>query len=289
MKPLLSYYGGKQRIASRIVEEIKQILHACYVEPFCGGAAVLFAKDHPKLSANNDRAIEVINDTSDLLISFYRVAVSRESDLFEMLNATAYSQSEYAKAKAILKDSSSYDALTLAWAYYLAASWGYANKVGGGWQRSPINNHASLHQNRLSRFREQVDRIKNVEIYNADALQIIKEMDSPTTLFYCDPPYVNTSQGHYTGYTIEDLQALCDMLDSISGSYILSGYDNTDIIPKSVTRTVKIEAYSSASTKKGSRKDIVTANGLSLYRHECLWIGDRSTKQELPLLQLMAS
>jgi DNA modification methylase len=36
MKPIISYYGGKQRIASRIVDVLRTIPHTVYVEPFAG-------------------------------------------------------------------------------------------------------------------------------------------------------------------------------------------------------------------------------------------------------------
>lgn len=54
-------------------------------------------------------------------------------------------------------------------------------------------------------------------------------MDSPTTFFYLDPPYVNARQGHYSGYTQEDFDNLINILKSIKGKFLLSSYDNNSI------------------------------------------------------------
>ena len=63
MRPALIYYGGKQNMLSHILPLIPK--HKCYVEPFCGGAAVFFAKDK---SSN-----EILNDNNNNLINFYRI------------------------------------------------------------------------------------------------------------------------------------------------------------------------------------------------------------------------
>lgn len=61
MKTPISYYGGKQTLAERIVSMIPA--HNLYCEPFVGGAAVFFSKPQSNL--------EVINDTNKELINFY--------------------------------------------------------------------------------------------------------------------------------------------------------------------------------------------------------------------------
>jgi len=63
MKTPVTYYGGKQKLASTILKLIPE--HNLYCEPFVGGAAIYFAKEPSN--------VEVINDTNKELMNFYRV------------------------------------------------------------------------------------------------------------------------------------------------------------------------------------------------------------------------
>ena len=65
MKPPISYYGGKQNMLSELLPLIPK--HESYIEPFFGGGALFFAKTPSPL--------EVINDTNQLMINFYRQMV----------------------------------------------------------------------------------------------------------------------------------------------------------------------------------------------------------------------
>ena len=48
MKTPISYYGGKQQLASKIVSLFPE--HKIYCEPFIGGAAVFFAKPQAQIA-----------------------------------------------------------------------------------------------------------------------------------------------------------------------------------------------------------------------------------------------
>ena len=61
MKTPLTYYGGKQQLASKIVSLIPE--HRIYCEPFIGGAAVFFAKQKSQS--------EIINDINSEIVNFY--------------------------------------------------------------------------------------------------------------------------------------------------------------------------------------------------------------------------
>lgn len=60
-KTPISYYGGKQKLATHILKRTPE--HRLYAEVFTGGAAIFFAKEPSE--------IEVLNDTNKELINFY--------------------------------------------------------------------------------------------------------------------------------------------------------------------------------------------------------------------------
>jgi len=269
MKGLIGYYGGKQRLASKIVSYINHLPHTVYIEPFCGGSAVLFAKPK-RLVTNNNHYREVINDTSDILISLYRCAIECPDELALKLAATLYSQSDNARAKVICKNPKKYSQLTIAWAYFVNINSSFANQLNSGWGTGiKSENHARTWQNRITSLKKKLDRLQSVYVSCEDAVVCLYRWDTPQSLFYCDPPYPGTDQGHYQGYTTDDWISLCDKLDYMQGSYILSGYSQ-EYEPKSAQQRIEIDFLMIASNGE-TRNDKDKIN-----RTEVLWICDRS-------------
>lgn len=62
-KPIIPWIGGKRRLARHILPLFPA--HTCYVEPFCGAAALFFSKPPAKA--------EVLNDINGELVNLYRV------------------------------------------------------------------------------------------------------------------------------------------------------------------------------------------------------------------------
>ena len=65
--PPTNYYGGKARLAGWIASLLPA--HRTYVEPFCGSAAVLFAK--------RPSPTEILNDLDGAVVNFFRVLRER--------------------------------------------------------------------------------------------------------------------------------------------------------------------------------------------------------------------
>src|ERR1700749_1064563 len=71
MRGPLSYIGGKNRLAKIIIPKIPE--HTSYLEPFAGGAQILFHKPASKT--------EVLNDLDGEVVNFYRVCQSHYEEL----------------------------------------------------------------------------------------------------------------------------------------------------------------------------------------------------------------
>ena len=268
MKTPISYYGGKNRIASQIVPYLMAIPHTVYVEPFFGGGAVLYAKS--KIDRGNSVYYrEAINDLNKQLITFWRVAREQPEELARWIELTPYSQEEHREARKIYNNPSEYSDLKVAWATYVQCNMSFGNLIGSGWGTGVISqNLAVTSVNRAARLPECFERLRDVYIGCEDALSFIKRWDCPHGLIYADPPYPDTNQGHYNGYTLDDYQALCDALDACESSYVLSNY-HQDIAPKSAQKCVEIETTMSASNGRSRTKH-------DTKRTEKLWICDRS-------------
>jgi len=264
MKPLLSYYGGKQSIMRHLLKQVNRIPHTVYSEPFAGGAALLFAKPRPvRRSSHYYR--EAINDNNGVITTFYRVARDQPAELERRLDLTLYAQEEHRLACEIWKAPGDYSDMEIAWAVFVNLNQSFANKANAGWSFGQVSrNHASTWQRKLHRLPAQLDRLRGVFVDNIDALKFIERWDSPQTLHYLDPPYPGSQQGHYSGYTAADWAALCTTLDDATGSYILSNYAQ-DVEPQSAQERIEIETVMSASKQLRGES-----------RTEILWICDRS-------------
>ena len=80
-----------------------------------------------------------------------------------------------------------------------------------------------------------VNRIEGATIENRDALIILKSRNVPKAFHYIDSPYPNTDQGHYKGYTWEDYENLLKSCETITGKFLISGY-NSEMLDAYVTK-----------------------------------------------------
>lgn len=214
----LTYYGGKKRLVNQILPLIPN--HRIYCEPYFGGGAVFFAKKPSYL--------EVINDINDNLINFYKMCQTNYSELSTMIKRAIYSESEYKWARQVYHGQKQVDDIEKAYATFIVFNmsinscpenlWSFDNGTGG-------SHSGILFAHKRDSFCPWLkERLRYVQISCRQAIKVIKERDTNETFFYLDPPYPNSNQGHYKGFTVDDLEQLLIQLEGIKGKFLLSNY-----------------------------------------------------------------
>lgn len=260
------YYGGKQRLATRICALLPP--HKVYVEPFAGGASVYWRKDRPAVTDNHEYR-EVLNDQRGELVNFFRVLQDPEQhrELEHRILNTPYSLAEYQRAREILADETSTPMLK-AWAWWVSQVQSFAKKgANQGWGFGKQSENLPMQRFRCAEWiatSEPHRRLRQTSIESSDALKVIQRWDSPHTCFYVDPPYPGTDLGPYGAYTQADFDALITALSECRGSFVLSCYPN-DGVPTNWQKR-EIATIMTASLKKDMDRT----------RTECLWVMDRS-------------
>lgn len=221
MRPVLPYYGGKATLAPAIITMIPE--HICYTEPFLGGGAVFWAKEPSE--------VEVINDTNGELINFYEVLKREFPALYQKVQISLHSRSQFRDAKVIYNAPHLFNRIDRAWAVWVLATQGFSSKLDGHWGYDKKRKTTSKKiNNRKLEFNEELAiRLQHVQIECTDALRIIRSRDYKDAVHYCDPPYWNSDCGHYDGYTKEDFEMLLQTLEGIQGKFLLSSYRSPDL------------------------------------------------------------
>lgn len=257
-KTPITYYGGKLNMLSVILPLIPK--HRIYTESFFGGGAVFFAKE-PVES-------EIINDTNNMVINFYEVVKTNFERLKLKIEATLFSRASYTVANSIYKLPHLFDRLQQAWAFYIATNMGFSCQIGS-WGYDKYGKRVKAFQNKKILFNEEIlKRLENVQIENNDACKVIQSRDTEDAFHYVDPPYIDSNQGHYGGYTEVDYKKLLNTLSNIKGNFLLSSYESeilSNYTSKNGWYTLVFDKPLSArkaetGKPRGRKTEVLTAN-----------------------------
>jgi DNA adenine methylase len=258
MKGLITYYGGKQKLAPIILQLIPE--HTLYAEPFAGGAAIFFNK--------RPSDVEVLNDMNGELMNFYKVVKLRFDELYKLISVTLHSRKSHKHAWIIYNYPELFDEVKRAWAIWVLSMQSYAARLDGSWGFDIADGTTSkkISISRAEFTRMYSYRLEKVQLENADALYIIKSRDSENSFFYCDPPYYNSDLGHYKGYTKDDFNHLLQTLEGIKGKFLLSSYPSKlleDYTKRNNWQQEQYQQFVTVNIKNGNPKkkiEVLTAN-----------------------------
>ncbi|MBG6248249.1 MULTISPECIES: DNA adenine methylase [Symbiopectobacterium] len=211
--PIVPWIGGKRRLAKHILPLFPA--HTCYVEPFCGAAALYFLK-HPSKA-------EVINDINGELVNLYRVVKHHLEEFVRQFKWALVSRQIYKWLQAVPEETLT-DIQRAARFYYLQ------KQAFGGKVEEPTFGTATTAPPRfnLLRIEEELSmahlRLSRTVIEHLNWVTCIQRYDRPHMLFYCDPPYWGT-EGYGVGFGLENYDRMVQLAREIKGKMIISVND----------------------------------------------------------------
>ncbi|MGR6718914.1 Dam family site-specific DNA-(adenine-N6)-methyltransferase [Enterobacter hormaechei] len=211
--PIVPWIGGKRRLAKHILPLFPA--HTCYVEPFCGAAALYFLKTPSKT--------EVINDINGELVNLYRVVKHHLEEFVRQFKWALVSRQIYKWLQDTPEETLT-DIQRAARFYYLQKQ-AFGGKVA---DHTFGTSTTSAPRFNLLRIEEELSmahlRLSRTLIEHLDWHQCIERYDRPHTLFYCDPPYWGT-EGYGVEFGLENYDHMADLARRIKGKMIISVND----------------------------------------------------------------
>jgi DNA adenine methylase len=213
----LSYIGGKNRLAKKIISILPE--HITYVEPFAGGAQVLFHK-----SPSN---VEVLNDLDFDVVNFFRVCQWHYEEFVRYLRFCLASRKLHdlhlATNPATLTD------IQRAGRFFYLQKNSFGGLILKQKFHYGVTQPSNYNPERIPEIIEQTHRrLARVQIESLPYDQVMEKYDRPTTLFYLDPPYWERKLYKFN-FSESDFHNLEARMQEIKGKCILSLDDRPEV------------------------------------------------------------
>ena len=185
-EPFLVYPGSKWKLAPWIISHFPK--HISYLEPFAGSIAVFLQKEKSP--------IEVLNDLDGDIVNLLRVIRDQTEDLLFSLELTPWSREEFE----LSYDRSNVSSVEQARRFVVNCwqSYGVKRAHSTGWKIDTKCNARKYYASSWKRIPERilaiVDRLRDAQIENRPAIEIIPRFKSDKVLIYADPPYMSSTR-----------------------------------------------------------------------------------------------
>jgi DNA adenine methylase len=246
----LSYLGGKNRIAQRIISLIPE--HTTYIEPFCGGAQVFFHKEPSR--------VEVLNDLDEGIFNFLRVCQLHHQELVRYLQFCTASRKWFELFQKQDPGTLS-DIQRAARFFYLQK-----NCYGGLIRRQnfavSVQDGSNYNPHRIPLVLHLAhERLLNVQLECLPYQEILRKCDRPFTFFYLDPPYFGLPYYKFN-FVEKDYGELAGHLKQLKGRFILSLNDRPEVRKIFSDFEIQDLKFSYSSQRKAGKvyKEVLISN-----------------------------
>ena len=251
--------GSKLRQIPWLLELAWGLQPLVYNEVCAGGASFLLARQAVRT--------EVLNDLDDNVYALHLCLKDEKLSkiLKQLLSNTNYSATEFEKAKNHIPST----LVEKAWRFLVLSSMslyakelhfdqrmnteGFVGRTGFWWGYPTIID--GLHH-----------RLRKVIITKEDIIVCLRRFDSEHTLHYVDPDYLGASSSYQHSV---NHQKLCEVLVSLKGHVMLSGYDN-DLYNNYLLSSGWTQKFHPSPSRTESQK----------VRQECIWLSPKLSEHQ---------
>ncbi len=193
--------GGKHYLSKTIIRYFPNgYEEMTYIEPFCGAASMFFRK--------NPSVREILNDIDPIPIQLLQGFKDYPELAGEQI--IIRDKDEFKEVKESMPDNEKDQFIRL----LKLTKFSFGNKC--------THFNALPKHNNLYRIIKNVNhRLDHVTLLNKDYREIIREYDSPNSLFFIDPPYEGSTASHYQ-FSQFNIDELFEILQHVQGKWILS-------------------------------------------------------------------
>lgn len=245
----LPYVGGKRRLAAQLIALFPD--HRTYVEPFAGGAQVLFAKP--------PSSVEILNDLSGDVINFFRVCQNHPHELVRWLRHAPASRTLWDLFQRQDPDSLT-DVQRAARFLYLQKN-SYGGLIVKQAYHYCIAKPSNYNPESLPFLIDEVSRrLARVQLESWPYEKILERYDRPRTFFYLDPPYVGVKIYKFN-FADADYSTLAERLRKLKGKFLLSINDHS--VAREAFRDFEmrpLELHYTVASKVPRVRELVFAN-----------------------------
>jgi DNA adenine methylase len=246
----LSYLGGKNRVAQKIISLIPE--HNCYIEPFCGGAQVFFHKQPSN--------VEILNDLDEEIFNFLRICQLHEQELVRYLQFCIVSRKWFELFQQ--QDPKTLSEIQRAARFFYLQKNCYGGLINRKNFKTSVQDGSNYNPHRIPMVLHLThERLLGVQLECLPYQEILKKYDRPDTFFYLDPPYFNRPYYKFN-FSKEDYLELAQLLKTMQGRFLLSLNDVPEV--REIFADFKISglAFSYSSQRKAGKvyKEVLISN-----------------------------
>lgn len=226
----LRVMGGKGKHVNRLLRLIPE--HRVYVEPFCGGATLFFAKKAAPIGS-------ILNDNHGEICNCLYQLKHHPEPLRRMLADGLNHEQCYQLCRVVVENPSLFSPLQRAWAWLFASASSWMNGFNMESDFGANKTHLKFCKvnDRFNVNAAVVEKIKRAAIMNRDARRVVyRYRIFPEAFLFIDPPYLQddrpTTHGHYRGaFGLEDQAELLALLSAqeCRAKWLLTCYENAGV------------------------------------------------------------